>query len=132
VPQPVRLVTFVELEEEGPDRLAFSARLRAVLDDGRAVPLLTDRGWAESGLRPAGDDPWASVSEQAIADSARLVVGPDEPPRGRSQDEEQALHWQALAERLAAHGVAAEGEALRRLPHDVELGARLRARLASA
>ncbi len=129
MPRPVRLVTFIELDQPGADQLAFSARLSAELDDGRLVPLLTDRGWAQSGPRPGGGDPWAGVSERELADAARTVVGPDEPPPGRTQDEEDALHWRALAARLGPHGVAADGEGLRRLPHDVELSERVRTRL---
>jgi hypothetical protein len=40
-------------------------------------------------------------------------------------------HWNALAEILRAQGVVVEAGHLKRLPHDVELSDRLRARLGS-
>ena len=38
-------------------------------------------------------------------------------------------HWRRLAEMLAADGVDVDADELRRLPHDVAFGDRLRARL---
>jgi hypothetical protein len=112
--------------------ISVSARHEAVMDDGSRLLLLDDRGWSE-GLRGAGadeiDDPWALTSERDIAATARLVVGPDEPFGGRSQDDMENDHWNALAENLRAHGVAVDAGELRRLPHDVVLSDRLRARL---
>lgn len=64
---------------------------------------------------------------------ARRVVGPDEPFDNRLQadmeDRSQADHWMALAATLRRQGVVVGAEELKRLPHDVELTDRLRARL---
>lgn len=44
----------------------------------------------------------------------------------------EARHWTYLAWELGHHGVVAEADELRRLPHEVVLGERLRARLGAA
>jgi hypothetical protein len=129
----VRLLTIADLHERAdPRELSVTARHEAVLDDGRHVVLLDDRGWTE-GLRGAGEDTdiWQGVSESHIAETARVVVGPDEPFGGGTQRDMEESHWSWLAGKLAADGVAVEAAALRRLPHDVVLGDRLRARLGS-
>jgi hypothetical protein len=129
----VRLVTLADVGE-GADvrRISVSARLDAVLDDGRRFALLDDRGWAST-LGGAGAsavaDIWAVTREHEIAETARVVVGPDEPFGGRSQDDMENDHWNALADALRAHGVVAEPGELRQLPHDVVLSDRLLARL---
>ena len=115
-----------------PRRISVSARHEAVLEDGSRLLLLDDRGWTEE-LRGAGadriDDPWALTSARDIVETARIVVGPDEPFGGRSQDDMDTDHWNALAENLRAQGVVADAGTLKQLPHDVELSDRLRARL---
>jgi hypothetical protein len=119
-------------EDVDPRRISLSARHEAVLEDGRRLLLLDDRGWTEE-ARGAGtddiDDLWALTPERDIVETARMVVGPDEPFGGRSQDEMETDHWSALAENLRAHGVVVDAGELRRLPHDVVLSDRLRARL---
>jgi hypothetical protein len=115
-----------------PRRMSVSARHEAVLEDGSRLLLLDDRGWTEE-LRGAGADEihdlWANTPERDIAETARMVVGPDEPFGGRSQDDMETDHWNALAENLRAQGVIVDAGELRQLPHDVEIGDRLRARL---
>lgn len=115
-----------------PRRISVSARHEAVLEDGRRLLLLDDRGWTEE-LRGAGadeiDDLWALTPERDIVETARMVVGPDEPFGGRSQGDMETDHWNALTESLRAQGVVVDAGELRRLPHDVELSDRLRARL---
>ncbi|HSS55114.1 MAG TPA: hypothetical protein VLK79_10765 [Gaiellales bacterium] len=110
----------------------MSARHEAVLEDGSRLPLLDDRGWTEE-LRGPGadaiDDLWALTPERDIVETARTVVGPDEPFGGRSQDDMVSDHWNALAQNLRAQGVLVDAGELRQLPHDVELSDRLRARL---
>jgi hypothetical protein len=128
-----RLVTTVDISDIADARhLSVSARHEAVVDDGRRLPLIEGRGWTEA-LRGTGanevSDIWALGSEQDIADTARVVVGPDEPFDGLSQDEMEADHWNALAEDLRAHGVVVDVDQLKRLPHDVVLSERLLARL---
>jgi hypothetical protein len=113
-------------------RISVSARHEAVLDDGRRVVLLDDRGWSEE-LGGAGADEvadiWALSSEQDIAETARTVVGPDEPFDGRTRGDMEADHWNTLAEKLRAHGVAVEAGELKRLPHEVVVSEALLARL---
>jgi hypothetical protein len=58
-----------------------------------------------------------------------VVVGPDEPYGGRTQEAMAAGHWQTLADTLRAQGVVIDADDLRRLPHDVDLSDRLRERL---
>jgi hypothetical protein len=132
MPDVVRLETIADLQRaENARDMSVSARLEAVLADGRRIVLLDGRGWTGS-LRGFGADDmdvWVTSSEAEIAETARAVVGPDEAYGGRSQSEMDAGHWTTLAETLRAQGVDATGDDLRRLPHDVVLGERLRARL---
>jgi hypothetical protein len=126
----VRLVTSVDTADDGldPRQTSVSARHEAVLEDGRHVLLLDDRGWSTSGP----PDLWSRVTVEEVAATARAVVGPDEPPPGRSAEAEAVGHWTSLAHTLRGQGVVVDAEELRRLPHDVELGERLRTRLTSA
>ena len=132
----VRLITMADARDTGsPMEISVSARLDAVLDDGRVVTLLDGRGWTE-GLRGAGAneiaDAWSTTDAREIEDTARMVVGPDEPFDERSQADMEADHWNALAATLQGAGVDMTGAELSRLPHEVVLSEGLRARLASA
>ena len=71
----------------------------------------------------------SATASHEIADTARVVVGPDEPFAGYSQEDMEASHWNALATVLRRQGINVEGPALRELPHDVVLGKQLLARL---
>ena len=129
----VRLVTLADVGEDvGVGSISVSARHEAVLEDGSRLLLLDDRGWSEA-LRGAGanaiEDLWVVTPERHIVETARVVVGPDEPYGERSQDDMEAGHWNALVETLRAHGVVVDAGELRQLPHDVVLSDRLRARL---
>ena len=140
-----RLVTFVDLAELGDARrMAVSARHEAVLLDGRRVLLLDDRGWSSSShiaFFQAGDssnrnstreqppDIWATTSVEDIEQTARMVVGPDEPSDGFSHEDAEQGHWAYLSDVLRQHGVVVDALDLRRLPHDVVLSERLLARL---
>jgi hypothetical protein len=86
-----RLVTFVDVEDDvaDPRQMSVSARHEAVLVNGRCVLLLDDRGWSASGP----PNIWAITSVEDIVDTARMIVGPDEPFGGRSQQEMEADHW---------------------------------------
>jgi hypothetical protein len=139
-----RLVTFVDLADGVGDtrQVSFSARHEAVLLDGRRVLLLDGRGWTWSSLitvqAGASDrdstleqhpDMWAMTSVEDIEQTARMVVGPDEPPNGYSQEDAEQGHWAYLSDVLGQHGVVVDALDLRRLPHDVVLSERLLARV---
>jgi hypothetical protein len=138
-----RLVTLVDVNDETSDarQMSVSARHEAVLADGRCVLLLDDRGWTSSAVRatwgevPDGDscrdqpDIWAVTSVEDIEETARVVVGPDEPPDGYSQEEMEASHWNFLAGVLREQGVVVDALELKPLPHDVVISERLLARI---
>jgi hypothetical protein len=141
-----RLVTFVDLAEGVGDarQASVSARHEAELPDGRRVLLLDDRGWSFSSpitAFQAGDasdrdstreqlpDPWALTSVEEFEQTARMVVGPDEPFEGSSQEDAEEGHWAYLSDVLRQHGVVVDALDLRRLPHDVVLSERLLARV---
>jgi hypothetical protein len=138
-----RLVTLVDVRDEVSDarQMSVSARHEAELADGRRILLLDDRGWTSSALRawvgdipdsesrPDQPDIWAVTSVEDIEETARVVVGPDEPVEGRSQEDAEADHWAYLAGVLREQGVAVDALELKRLPHDVVLSERLLARI---
>jgi hypothetical protein len=119
-----RLVTTADVDDRSPDHPHVSVRARheAVLTDGHRLLLLDDRGWASN-------QPWAALSAEEAEETARMVVGPDEPGAGRSWEEEQAGHWNHLAGTLRRYRVAVDAGELRNLPHDVVLSERLLARI---
>lgn len=121
-----RLETYVDIDDHA-DETAVSLRVRheAELADGSRVLLLDDRGWTTSGSVSI----WESTSVDQIADTARIVVGPDEPSEGRLREDMEAAHWAALQLILQYHGVHIDTSELRELQHDVILSPRLRARL---
>lgn len=124
----IRIVTLADVREHPDARtISVSARQEAVLEDGRRLLLLDDRGWSSS-LRGAGAneaDIWAFTTEDDIAEMTRVVVGPDEPFGGRSQVDMETDHWNALAEKLRAQSVTIDSSELMQLPHDVVLSDRL-------
>lgn len=138
-----RLVTVVDVNDENSDvrQMSVSARHEAELPDGRRVLLFDDRGWTVSALRTSWGEPpdsesrpdqldvWAMTSVEDIEETTRVVVGPDEPPEGRSQEDAEADHWAYLADVLRQQGVVVDALELKRLPHDVVLSERLRARI---
>lgn len=131
-----RLVTSITIDHVGEARLheagidigrqmITTVVLQVELSDGRRVVLLDDRGWAAGGP----GDIWSYETFETMAQTARTVVGPDEPPEGRSFEEETALHWAALADIAEEQGVAIEASELAGLRHDVEASADIHARL---
>lgn len=130
----VRLETHAELEDDATDRFRLSVSLRheAVLSDGRRLLLLDDRGWSSSISRSSPDGIWSMTSAEEIEKTARVAVGPDEPPAGRSHEDMAADHWAMLAETLGRQGVVIEPAVLRGSPHTVVLGEHLRSRLSGS
>jgi hypothetical protein len=144
------LLTVVDVDgadDDGPvgRRISVEVRHDAVLADGRHVVLLDDRGWSSSlgvfstdGTPPPVDwrdrlpSAWSFETVEGLQETARMVVGPDEPPDGRTHAEMEAGHWDALAGVLRQQGVEVGGAELSRLPHHVELSERLLARVAHA
>ena len=128
-----RLVTVADVgATAGARRVSVTVRHEAVLDDGRRLLLLDGRGWSAEARGPAASevaDLWALTSREEVAETARVVVGPDEPFGGRTQEDMAAAHWNELPGRLRALGVHADPGELRQLPHDVVLADRLLARL---
>ncbi|MDN5860732.1 MAG: hypothetical protein L0H84_19185 [Pseudonocardia sp.] len=122
-----RLVTFVDVDDDVVDarRISVAVRHVAVLVNGRHVLLLDDRGWCASGP----PDIWARTSVEDIVNTARMVVGPDEPSGERSHKDLAADHWAQLAEVPRQQGIVADAMELRRRPHDVVLGERQLARV---
>lgn len=118
-----RLVTYADVSHRAlPGEVSITARHELELADGRRVLLLNDRGWGSSGS-------WAVQSLKGIQETARVVVGPDEPPKGRSHEEEATLHWTYLQGIAQKQGVAVDADVLRQLPHDVVLSGQLLARI---
>ena len=134
----VRLVTLVDLRDNDlGGQMSFSARHEALLEDGRHLLLLDDRGWSTSLLRTTADsdsaedvpDFRAVTSREDIEETARQVVGPDEPFDGHSQEDMERDHWAYLAGILRQQGVMVDADELKGLPHDVVLSERLLALL---
>lgn len=119
-----RIVTTADVDDAVADdgHVAVKARQYAVLVDGRRVALLHDRGWGSTAR-------WAAVAADDITATTRTVVGPDELAAGSTREEAEADHWATLAGFLQRHGVPVDAQQLRHVPHDVELGERLLARI---
>jgi hypothetical protein len=139
-----RLLTLVDVDDDGVDarKMSVSVRHEAVLVDGRRLVLLDDRGWTTSLNRvrveevpdcgSVRDDVpalWAVTSVEDIEETARNVVGPDEPFDGRSPEDMEADHWASLSDVLRRRGIVVDARELKRLPHDVVLSERLLARV---
>jgi hypothetical protein len=103
-----RLVTFVELDFADARQMSVSARHEAVLVDGRRVLLLDDRGWGASGP----PNIWALTTAEDIADTARMVVGPDEPFGGRSHEDEAV--WPGCCGPASRHALDGHAAAVSR------------------
>ncbi len=74
---------------DDPRSMSLSTLHLAVLDDGRRLTLLDDRGWAVH----APPDIWRRTTVEEIEETTRMVVGPDEPCGRHSQTEMEAEHW---------------------------------------
>jgi hypothetical protein len=74
---------------------------------------------------------WPSTASSCedIQETTRIVVGPDAPFEGSSQEDAEEGHWAYLSDLLRQHGIVMDALDLRRLPHDVVLSQRLLARV---
>ena len=136
-----RLVTVVDVRDVESDAhtMSVSARHEAELADGRRVLLLDGRAWTSTLMRMRIPDDgvaredvtdiWAVTSVEKIEQSARTVVGPDEPFAGSTREELEDGHWAHLSDVLRQHGVVVDASELKQLPHDVTLSERLLARV---
>ena len=117
-----RLVTVVDLDDRDPRGHSAWAHLHAALRDGKRLVLLNDRGWSSS----------AAITDGGLRDiegTARMVVGPDGPGPGQTDEQVETSYWRFLASKLHDAGIEVEAGELKRLPHDVEIGERMRSRL---
>lgn len=80
IPTMQGLLTLDDPDEQDPNGYWVSVCHDAVLSDGRQVVLLDDRGWSTS--RPIDE---RTIDEVEL--TARTVVGPDQPPAGRTRAE---------------------------------------------
>ncbi|MFC8731829.1 hypothetical protein ACFT5B_05165 [Luteimicrobium sp. NPDC057192] len=97
---------------------------------GRRVVLLDDRGWSTSD--PPGT--WDRARKAELEETARVVVGPDEPVHRETYDEAATQHCSLLAWVLDHAGTPGDDTPtdptmLAALPHDVVLDQRLLARV---
>ncbi|MFL4475889.1 hypothetical protein ACIPVK_17985 [Paeniglutamicibacter sp. MACA_103] len=125
--QATGLVTVADLNYNtaNRDRIAVSVRLAVVLDTGRSVLLLDDRGWSSS-------QKWSQASVVDIRETALVVVGPDEPSEDQDEDDMAAEYWEHLSDLLEQQDLAIDPAELRELPHDVRLSQRLLKRIGTA
>jgi len=132
--EATRLLTSIEIDEpantprDADDEMSISAVLELELTSGRRVTLLDDRGWSSSGP----SNIWAYTSLTDLADTARTVVGPDEPHDGVSYEDAQQGYWAQMAANARAQGVHIEAGDLAALPHDVDISRDIRGRVARA
>jgi hypothetical protein len=141
-----RLFTAVDIndaDDDGSDalRMSVTARHEALLEDGRRVVLLDHRGWGgqvgaytddaspPQDWRERSPSIWMFQTVEGLEQTARNVVGPDEPFDALTQADMEASHWEGLATILRKRGVDVDAAGLKELPHDVELSARLRERI---
>jgi hypothetical protein len=130
MPRVIRLLAVADARDPvSAEQISVSVRLTAVLDDGRTVTLLEGRGWTAE-LRGPGAagvaDIWETTTAREIEQTARVVVGPDEPFGDRTQADMERDHWEALAGCLRENGVDSHGAELSRLAVEVVTTERLR------
>jgi len=129
-----RLLTSIDVDEpagtpcDADRQMSVSALLELELTSGRRVTLLDDRGWSSGGP----SNIWAYTSLKDLVDTARTVVGPDEPPDGVSYEDAEQGYWAQLAANARAHGVRIQAGDLAALPHDVVISQEILVRVARA
>lgn len=119
-----RLITIVELDEQDPSGHSAWAHLYVELSSGERRRLFADRGWSSS----------VEIAEEGraiIENTARMVVGPDGPGRGETDEQMHYRYWQWFEHKLRDAGIQGAASELKTLPHDVEIGEQLSRRLAA-
>lgn len=117
------LLVTAELDDaqSSKGQVSVAVRLELMLENGRKILLLDDRGWGTN-------QQWSVVSEKEIRETALVVVGPDEPFGGMSQKSTAADHWQYLGLIAQQHGFVVGPLELSLLPDEVRVGPKLRMR----
>jgi hypothetical protein len=113
----------VDLEERDQTGRSAWAHLYVVLSTGERYLVFSDRGWSGS----------AEIAREGllqIEDTARTVVGPDGAGPGETDEQMETMYWDRMERRLRDAGISAKAGELKALPHEVEIGERLRHRLA--
>jgi len=101
----------------GCGRSRSCARVSCTTSGARSTSLFADRAEIR-----------APASVRRIEALARVVVGPDEPVEGDSQEDAEAAYWTWMADLLGRQGVEADPSVLKQLPHDVTFSDKVRAR----
>lgn len=119
-----RMVTYADVfnHRQYAGRVSVRVRLELELADGCHVLLLEDRGWGST-------QSWSEVSAEDLRKTARVVVGPDEPPSDRSRQDMERSYWDFLQQVAGRQGIVVTSEDLMRLRHDVVLSKQLLARI---
>lgn len=120
--------------------LSFSVHEFAELSDGREILLLDDRGWGMSGGGRTPEEHLSQLTIEEIERGVYNVLLPDwadadhplPPDLAAVEGSGGAQDWDMLVERLRAFGVTTTPAELRSVPRRVDLGDRLRERLAAA
>ena len=114
-----RFLTFADVDDRDPRALSISARLVAEVADRRHIVLLDDRGWSSS-------NGVAGQTAEEVEQTARMVVGPDEPRGDWTRAQMESNHWATLEQKLRGAEVDIAGTDMRTLVNDVEISDRLR------
>ena len=88
-----RLVTVVELDEQDPNGHSPWAHLYVELSTGARHGLALDRGWSSS----------AEIADEgltSIETTARMVVRPDGPGPGETDEQMDSQYWEWLERKL--------------------------------
>ena len=64
-----------------------------------------------------------------MLETARVVVGPDEPGDGQSRAEAESQYWEYIADLLRVQGIEVRQVDLAAVPHDVVLTDAVRANI---
>lgn len=122
----VRLVSVVDINEgSNPLMVSVSVTHMAELDNGQSILLLDDRGWNSN-------QPWTTSNAEKIQETARTVVGPDEPRDDQTMEDAVAAYWDYIRRILADEGIEASPDNLMKISHDVVLSDGVLRRINSA